>query len=511
MTLDRAQGAAPLYRQIQSGIRGAILNGILGEGMRLQPEREVAAMLGINRTTIMRAYQELADEGLVVARPGRGTLVAERRRDSEPTGAFRTNDENTPGWLLTLPSFGNGMLGPDPSLLRDIAELSALPDQISFSLGAPGPDLIPISALIMAANAELEHAGGSALGYGPVEGLPALRESISQHMSSRGVRVSPSEVMIVSGATQGLALAARALLEPGDEVVVEAPTYVGILQTFASTGARLVGVPVDRQGMRLDDLSSILARRRIRLIVVQPTLHNPTNASMPAENRARLIGLAERFGVPILEDDAYGELWRDGSGPLPLRAIDSRGNVIYLGTFSKTLAPALRIGWIVAPRAIIGRFTLAKQFADLQSGSLAQYAVQGFLTSGMYQLHLAHVRAAYNERRYAAINALRELSGVQTESGSDGGFYLWCRLPAGIGGRALAASAGRAGVSVLAGEAFYPRTSPGSRDGQSYFRLSYASQPPALIRKGVRRLAALLADQDVRTPPLAQSGIHPVI
>ena len=508
-SLERSAGAAPLFRQIHHGIRSAILEGALTNGDRLQPERDLAASLGVNRTTVMRAYQELVDEGLVEACPGRGTVVTIRSRAADLFAPASGDD--VPGWLLSLPSFGDGNLGPDPSLLRDVSEASDRPDMVSMALGAPGVDLIPADELREACNAVIERAKGDALGYGPVEGLLSLREHIARHLDSRGVHASPSEVMILSGATQGLSLAARTLVEPGDEVIVEAPTYVGILQTFAAAGARIIGVPVDRRGMRLDELAGVLARGRARLIVVQPTLHNPTNTTMPHDRRCQLLALARRYGIPVLEDDAYGELWRDGSGPAPLKALDTHGQVIYLGTFSKTVAPALRLGWVVAPRAYIGRLTLAKQFADLQSGLLAQYAVEGLMAGGGFALHLERVRHAYNERRRAALAALQDLPGVTTESGSDGGFYLWCRLPEGMTSRAFALEANRAGVALLAGEAFYPHASAGSNLGARYFRLSYSAQSPKAVREAMRRLEPLLRGRHQLSAEHGTSVARPVI
>ncbi len=492
LTLERDGGAPPLFRQIHSGIRSAILEGSLVSGDRLQPERDLAASLGVNRTTIMRAYQELVDEGLVVARPGRGTVVAARDRGAR-FPPDQTAGDRLPGWILSLPDFGNGHLGPDPGLLRDISDNYERGDLLSMAAGAPGPDLIPADALREACNTVLERAQGSALGYGPVEGLASLRARIAAHLTGRGVGVGPGELIVLSGATQGLSLAARTLVEPGDEVIVEAPTYVGILQTFAAAGARVVGVPVDRHGMRVEDAAAVLARGRTRLIVVQPTLHNPTNATMPHDRRMHLLSLARRYAVPILEDDAYGELWRDDTGPPPLKSLDSHGYVVYLGTFSKTVAPALRLGWVAAPRAYIGRLTLAKQFADLQTGMLAQYAMEGYMAGGAFEQHLVRVRRTYNERRRVALACVHDLPGVTTESGSDGGFYLWCRLPEGMSSRAFALEASRAGVAVLAGEAFFPQATTGPNLGGRYFRLSYSALPPDLIHAAVRRLAPLLA------------------
>jgi 2-aminoadipate transaminase len=511
--LQRTAGAAPLFRQIQTGIRAAVLSGLLGDGARLPAERVLAAELGVNRTTVMRAYQELAADGFVAARPGRGTTIAlpDSTDSGLETGAAAADEGMS--WLLTLPSFGNGALGTDPGALRDIAEMSARPDFITFAAGAPGSDLIPVSALQTALNEALAAHGGDVLGYGPVEGLAAMRDALVAHASSRGVHASAPEVMVLSGATQGLALAARALIEPGDEVVVEAPTYVGILQTFAMAGARVIGVPLDRHGIRLDELSAVLSRRRIRLIVVQPTLHNPTNTTMPIERRERLLALAERHGVPILEDDAYGDLWHDHSGPPSLKALDRRGIVLYVSTFSKTVAPGLRLGWCVGPKAMINRLTLVKQFADLQSSTLSQLAVAGFLRDGVYDRHIRAVRDAYNARRSAMLAAVAAVPGLSVESGNQGGLYVWCALPSGVSARVLAGAAARAGIGVLAGDLFYPSGWFGSSGGSGHIRLSFASQTPLVIGEGLRRLGRLLHSGGASPAyaPGMDIGVRPIV
>jgi DNA-binding transcriptional MocR family regulator len=232
---------------------------------------------------------------------------------------------------------------------------------------------------------------------------------------------------------------------------------------------------------------------------------------MTEERRERLVSLAERHGVPILEDNAYGELWHDGNGPPPLKAIDRRGHVIHVGTFSKTIAPALRLGWCVAPRAIIGRLALAKQFADLQSGSLAQLAVSGMVSTGAYARHLEASRDVYNERRATMLAGLSELPMLQVESAADGGFYVWCRLPEHLSARRLAAVAGRSGVAILAGDAFYPEGSFRNPEGSRYMRLSFASQTDEGIREGLRRLAPLLTNNYPKTLDHSTSDIQPVI
>lgn len=504
LRLDRTADAPPLYRQIRDGVEAEVLGGALGVGMRLPPERLMARTLKVNRSTVMAAYQELAASGVVEARPGKGTVVL-RGEDGPAHGSDRSADQS---WLLALPAFGRGNLGPDPGLLRDLATLGSRPEIISLAAGSPGDDLLPSAELMAALETGMSRLGPGVLGYASVEGLPMLREALAERLNSRGMRVRGDEVMVLSGATQGLALAAQALIEPGDTVAIEAPTYIGVLQTFAAAGARLLPIPVDDQGMRVDILASLMARASPRLIVVQPVLHNPTNTTMSMERREKLLALARRYGVPILEDDAYGELWHDGSGPPPLKTQDGGGSVIYLSTASKTVAPGLRLGWLAAHPTVIARMSLAKQFADMHSNGLAQVALHGFLASG-YEGHLARVCAAYTERRTALARALRSVPGLTLLPGSPGGFYLWCSLPKGVAGRQFASAAARAGVGLVAGEAFYPPEGPSSAEGQSRVRLGCATHGPAMLEEAVARLGPLVAEAtaQARRPTLTRTPL----
>ena len=392
----------------------------------------------------------------------------------------------------------------------DMAALGARGDSISFALGAPSADLLPLSALQACLVRALATSGPAGLGYTAVEGLEGLRLALAAHLAARGVRAGPEEIMITSGATQGLALVAQALLEPGDEVAVEAPTYLGALQVLAAAGARPMGVPLDEGGLRVDLLESLLARRRIRLVLVQAAQHNPTGATLPPERRERLLALGRRYGVPILEDDVYGELWHAPPDPLPLKALDRGGLVLSLGSFSKTVAPGLRVGWLVGPRTVIRRLALVKQFADLNSNTLAQLALEQFLSGGEYARHLALVRRAYAERRAAMLAALAAVPRLQVGAGARGGFYLWCRLADGLAARRLAGAAARVGVAVLPGEAFYPPAA--GQDGRDRLRLSFSGAAPAAIAEGVARLAALLDDLP---PPTAADRrperVHPLV
>lgn len=487
LPLDRTAGAPPLYAQIRDSVRAAVLTGALAPGMRLPPERELATSLGVNRTTTMRAYQELVDDGVVEAHSGRGTIV--RQYDEQMDGDIARRSLSA-SWLLGLGAVGQG-LGPDPGLLREMVALSQRGDVVSFAGGTPTEEMLPLADVQAAITDSFAAAGAASLGYGPVEGFASLRVVIGARMARRGAPFAEDEILILSGATQGLALAARALIEPGDEVVVESPTYVGIVQTFMAAGARLIGVPVDGGGLRLDALTAVLARRRVKLIVVQPTLHNPTGATMPLMRRERLVALARRHGVPILEDAPYAELWDDGPEPPPLAALDREGLVLHLGSFSKTLAPGLRVGWLAGPAAAVVRLTLTKQVADLNTGTLSQMAVERLLSSGAYDAHLSRVRHHYAERRAVLRAGLGSVEALDVPPDSGGGFYLWSRLRQGKG-RLLAVEASKVGVSLLPGEPFYPPNVGAGDNGGDRIRLSVAGVTASRIALGLERLLPLL-------------------
>jgi DNA-binding transcriptional MocR family regulator len=271
-------------------------------------------------------------------------------------------------------------------------------------------------------------------------------------------------------------------------VIVEEPTYLGALQAFRSGGVRLVGVPVDADGMRTELLEPLLARHRPRLIYTLPTFQNPSGAVMSLPRRRQLLDLAYRHQVPILEEDPYGDLRYDGR-PLPsLKAMDTRGQVLHLNTFSKVLFPGLRIGWLVGPAAAVRRVAVAKQTVDLHSGTLSQWLMARFLTEGCLERHLEKVRPEYARRRDALLSALRAASRAGLVwSRPEGGFYLWCRLPEAVPPERLLAEAARERVSFLPGTVF-------SIEGgdATHIRLNFTASPPDRIREGVRRLARVL-------------------
>lgn len=480
--LERTSGV-PLYQQICQGLREAILSGELAEGARLPTERALAGALGVNRTTVMNAYHELASEGLIEGHVGRGTLV--RRSDIDQDGDLF--DHDAPSWLFGLAAGEDAILGPDARVLSELASMGERREVISFATGTPAADLLPAEMLRTVFNDSLLQARQNALGYCPVEGLQSLRRSIAARMRKRGVSIDFQHILVLSGSTQGIGLVGRFLLNPGDEVVVEIPTYLGAIQTFRALGARVIGVPTDSEGMRVDLLESILTRRRPRFVYTQPTFQNPTGAVLSQERRRRLLLLAKRYQVPILEDDPYGELFFEGEVP-PLKALDTHEHVLYLSTYSKTLAPGLRVAWLAAPHAMIERLSLHKQVFDLNTNALGQWAVVELLRQNMLDDHLVTLRRRYQQKRDTMLKAISAYwpSSVRVNH-PDGGFHLWCRLPNEMRARILLREAAREQVTFVTGEPFHV-----DGGGSQHIRLSFSSPEEHTIEEGIQRIGSAM-------------------
>src|SRR5256885_752946 len=500
--LDRSSDT-PLYQQISDKIREAILSGQLAEGIRLPTERALASALQVNRTTVMNAYNQLAADSLVEGHVGRGTLV----KRNQFNYLDDNYDENGPSWLFGLPTTEREILGPDARMLSELASVGD--DIISLAAGTPAIELLPAEMLNAIFAEGLVRARQSALGYCPVEGLQSLRRSIAAYMRKRGVAVNAEHILILSGSTQGIGLVSRFLLSPGDEVVVEVPTYLGAIQTFRSLGARVLGVPMDSDGMRVDLLESILARHRPRLIYTLPTFQNPTGVVMSPDRRRRLLLLARRYQTPILEDDPYGEVYFDeGKRPQPLKSIDTHQQVLYLSTFSKILAPGLRVAWLAAPEPIIERLSLHKQIFDLNTNALGQWAVSEILQRNLLDNHLMMLRQQYRQKRDLMLQAIATHWPEEVRvNHPGGGFHLWCRLPGDMRSRTLLREAANDQVAFLIGEPFHV-----DGGGQQNFRLSFAYPETDSIEEGVQRIGnamkRLLARRHSREEHLAVHVEH---
>ncbi|HWR43005.1 PLP-dependent aminotransferase family protein [Sporomusa sp.] len=470
------KSALPLYSQIARVLAENIKNNALPAGIKLPPERELAALLGVSRTTAINAYRQLEEQGLIITKVGSGTYVADLTPSLQPTPAVPWSQLFTPSPNIQL-----------SSILRELIASAAAEDIISLAAGMPDPALYPLKHFHRLFSQQSSHLNGSDLGHIPTEGYLPLRRALAARLIKKGYNITPENTMIVSGSQQGLYLITKAFLEPGDYVIVESPTYLGAIQVFSAANARLLSLPA-LGSLPLDLLEDYLIRYRPKLLYIMPTFQNPNGRVMPIEERHKLLQLAAKHRLVIVEDDPYGELYYGEQPPHSLKALDPYGGVIALGTFSKILFPGLRTGWVIAPETVINRFALEKQYIDLHSSNLSQKLLFDYLSEDLLDGHLAFVRTEYKKRRDSVAGALkRYCSPYLTFALPSGGFYFWCTLNEGILTRQLLHEAGKTGVSFVPGEAFYADDS-GSRE----LRLCFTTHPEERLLEGIKRLSKAL-------------------
>jgi len=378
------------------------------------------------------------------------------------------------------------MSGVQASAIREILKVTERPDVLSFAGGLPAPEAFPADALARAHADVLANDAAAALQYGPTEGFGPLRAWVAERMMRRGLPAVPGQVLITAGSQQGIDLVGKALIDPGDTVVVEAPSYLAALQSFSTYEARFETVETDDDGMSADALERVLLARRVRLIYLVPNFQNPRGTTLSLERRARIARLAAQHGVSVLEDDPYGELRYRGPALPPVGGLDEDAPVIHLGTFSKTLAPGLRLGYAVADERIIRALTIAKQAADLHTASLTQRAVARMLETFDYDAHLGRLRLLYGERLDAMLSSIeRSFPEGTAWTRPEGGLFVWMRLPCGMDAQDLFVDAMRERVAFVPGAPFYP-----GDPCRETLRLNFSNRPPLAIAEGMARLGA---------------------
>jgi 2-aminoadipate transaminase len=406
------------------------------------------------------------------------------------------------------------------SAIRELLKFTQKPEIISFAGGLPAGETFPIPEFQEACVRVLKEKGSSALQYGATEGYPPLREMIARHLDRFGITASPENVMITSGSQQALDLIAKLLINRGDRILVEAPTYLGALQAFNVFGANYVDVAMDDEGIRTDLLEEAL-RSGPKFMYILPNFQNPTGVSMSLKRREDLVALSDKYGVPIIEDDPYGQLRYEGEPKPSLFVLDrvnhngdykyQLGNVIYLCTFSKTLAPGLRLGWIVAPPDVISKLVQLKQGADLHTSTFNQIVAYEVAKGGFLDGHIEKIRALYGERRKVMLAALEEFcpEGV-TWTRPDGGLFLWVTLPEGMNCQRVFEAALKENVAFVPGDCFYATP---TEIGLRQMRLNFSYGNPEQIREGVRRLATAIKSQMVEiglAKPKGMAAVAPV-
>lgn len=370
------------------------------------------------------------------------------------------------------------------SAVREILKVTEQPEVVSFAGGLPAPELFPVEALAQAHAAVFASEGPAALQYSTTEGFPPLRAWVAERLGRRGVRCDADDVLITAGSQQGIDLVAKVLLDPGDLVLVERPTYLAALQTFDSYEATFASVASDDAGIVVDDLARALRERQPKLLYLVPEFQNPSGVTLAADRRAAVLRLCAEHHVPVVEDFAYGELRYRGVAPPPLAALDDAGLCVHLGTFSKTLAPGLRIGWAVAPRALARKLAVAKQAVDLHSSTISQRAVAHLLRSFDYDGHLAGLRRTYGERCQAMLGALeRHFPAGARWTRPEGGLFVWVQLPGGLAAEGVLDDALRDHVAFVPGAPFFA-----TDVRHDFLRLNFSNRTPDVIEDGVARI-----------------------
>ena len=463
-TADRS-----VTQQIIDVISAAIASGELAPGDRLPATREIAEIVGVNHLTAVRAYRRMREHGQVTARVGAGTFVRDPRTVDAPA------DE--PEWQrYVLPPTTPSAYTRAASSAYDAA---SDPGLIPLAVGYPPTRMLPDALWARHTADALEDLGAGALQYGPIEGVPAFREQLA-HLQGE----EPDDVMVVNGAMQGLSLAARALIRPGEAVAVESPTFMGTVEVLRQVGARMIPIPVDEDGIDVDELARIAVREDLRAVFLQARLQNPTGYDLSPARAERLVELARRHAFFIIDDEVWAELRFGGDDPGPLRDL-APAHVITVGSFSKTLGGGLRLGWMRASGDMIERLALTKHSDDLHSPTLTQHAAARLLAAGDYPEHLARIRDEYLRGRDLMLDALdRHLRPVARWTEPQGGSSILVTLDADLDDRTLLAEAERCGVSVVPGSAL-----TSGPPASTMVRLAYGYVEPDAIETGVRRLA----------------------
>lgn len=398
---------------------------------------------------------------------------------------------------MSLP-FAQRLQNVETSAIRELFKLLGKPGIISFAGGFPDAAMFDVAGITASVDRALADEPGAALQYGATEGFEPLREQLAAFMAGKGVQgVAPDQLIVTTGSQQGLDLLGKVMVDPGSQVLVEAPTFLATIQCFRLYGAQVIGAPIDGDGVRVDELERLIAEQRPRLVYLIPTFGNPSGALLSLERRRRVLELAVKYQTLVVEDDPYGDLYFDQPPPPSLLALShqvpgSRDWLVHCGSLSKVLSPGLRVGWMVAPPALLANAVMCKQFSDAHTSTFAQATAAQYLRSGAMPATLARVRQVYGQRARAMAEALRRELGDAVEFVAPrGGMFTWVRLT-GAGGRerdaaALARRAIEQGVAFVPGAPFFAE-----QPDPSSFRLSFATADEARIREGIARLARAL-------------------
>ena len=479
----------PLYVQLRDQIRALVHGGDLRPGERIPASRELATQLGVHRTTVANAYAELESEGLISGHVGRGTFIrgesVARKISAVPHPA------SIEGGLRWESLFADERGEEILSRLTQAAPRGS----ISFVMARPAAEFFPVEELRKCSNAVWRREGTEILQFGPSDGYPPLKQALVAMLRSEGYEAGDENLLITDGCQQALDLVSKAFLRPGDTVLLENPAYPGALAIFTGARARILGVPVKTEsgpGMTpavdVSAIEAVLMQNRVKMMVLTPDFHNPTGTTLPVAERRRLLEIAARFQVPVIEDHIYARLRARGERIPSLKQLDRSNLIIQIDSFSKIAFPGMRVGWIVAPSNVVERLRLVKQSTDLHTGHLAQAILAEYVRRGLLGRHLERTRKAYSGR----LAALEQALGRHMPSGTkwtrpEGGMCVWVELPPGFDSNELLIHTRERGVVFAPGRYFYFQNPQ-----PNTLRLGFAGVAEREIARGIATLADVL-------------------
>lgn len=453
LKVDRNMGE-PLYQQLYEQIRILIVNGTLLPDEKLPPIRSLSERLGVNNVTVINAYKTLESNGYAYSKAGSGTFV-------------RSSQSLPPSMIIGAQT--TGVTYPEKECLID------------FSTSTPNDELFPIGDFKDVLNQVLDRDGGKAFSYQEPQGYYPLREALQSYFKDNGISSSREDIHIISGAQQGIDIAAKTTVGFNDTIVIESPTYAGAIAVFRSRGANIVEIPMEEDGINTEELEQVLKNTRVKLIYVMTSYQNPTGVSYSEDKKLQLLYLAQKYDTYILEDDYLSELSFSNISTMPIKALDGADRVIYIKSFSKIFMPGLRLGAVIAPAALRKGMLSSKQTTDISSSSLMQRAFDLYLRKKRWHSHIRYMQEAYKDRYEAMKEALKEEFSEAEYMDPKGGIHMWVKTP--VDSSILGASARSMGVVIAPGSVFYV-----DERKSNYFRLSFAAEDKQSIEKGIRLL-----------------------
>lgn len=485
INIDKAS-TQPLFQQVFEQLKQMIETGILRPNEQLPSTRKLAELLGVHRTTIYRAYEELWAAGYIEATTGSYSRVRQRNLLNDPSAK---GDNSLINWQKLITE-STCQLPDIHSLRRNVCS-----EIIDFAPLSPDSELLPVEDFRRCVNHVLLNEKAGLLQYGSPLGYQPLREYLGNQMRQHGISTQTEEIILTNGMQNGIDLVFKALTKPGDCIITETPTYKAALYLTNYLGLKVVGIPMTAEGMSLEILEAEFKKYRPKLIYTMPTFQNPTGLSTSQTHREQLLAMCEKYRIPLVEDGFEEEMKYFGKAVLPIKSMDKNQVVIYLGTFSKVLFPGVRVGWIVAPPVLIDKMGSMKYVSELSGSPLIQAAVYQFCQQGFYELHKKRLHRVYRKRMQATLQACREFLSPECVHWSkpDGGYLLWFSVKNNNGTEAdFLDRLLSAGVNVTPGSQFFPDATDGI-----HFRLSIAHRNEEEIREGIKRIGKVIEDNRI--------------